>query len=248
MVQNWSESRTAMPELRQGNISGLPSRTPAASTMSVLNEGKARQNEIIASMRDPLGEVGLKVLQLCSQYNAEDPQRWAAYFISTLGETDAQHVLEILDSPVDRIGSYYGILPTATSASANKEAEKQSFVAVVQLISQIYPQLVQTAMLIEQAPQGSIASASALAAYTAGVELLKRLLERFDIQNPEMYVPNLEMVQQMQQQAQGQQMQQQGGQPGQPGVQPQFAPMGGFFGPGPFQGAQKQVGQLFGLG
>jgi len=249
MVQNWSESRTAMPELRQGNISGLPSRTPAATTMSVLNEGKARQNEIIASMRDPLGEMGLKVLQLCSQYYAEDPQRWSSYFMTTLGESDAKHVMDILNTPVDRIGSMYGILPTATSAAANKEVEKQSFVAVVQLISQIYPQLVQTAMLIEQAPQGSIASSSALAAYTAGVELLKRLLERFDIQNPEMYVPNLEMVQQMQMQSQAQQAQQAQQAPGGQGqIQPQFAPLGGFFGPGPFQGAQKQVGQLFGLG
>lgn len=242
MVQNWSESRTAMPELRQGNITGLPSRTPAATTLSVLNEGKARQNEIIGALRFPLGEIGLKVMQLCSQYYAVDPQRWQAYFTSTLGEADAANVLQVLDNPVDSIGSYYGILPTATSAEANKEVEKQSLVAVVQLISQIYPQLVQTALLVEQAPQGSLASASALASYTAGVELLKRLLERFDIQNPDMYVPNLQAVQQMQ----AQQAAQIQGAPG--GVQPQFAPLGGFFGPGPFQGAPRQVGSLFGLG
>lgn len=249
MVQNWAESRTAMPELRQGNISGLPSRTPAATTMSVLNEGKARQNEIIGSMRDPLGEIGLKVLQLCSQYYTQDQQKWAAYFTSTLGEADAANVLQVLDNPVDRIGSYYGILPTATSAAANKEVEKQSFIAVVQLISQIYPQLVQTALLVEQAPQGSLASASALAAYTAGVELLKRLLERFDIQNPESYVPNLQAVQEMQ--AQMQPPVPGGGQPGQGqggGPEAQFAPLGGFFGPGPFQGAPKQMGELLGLG
>ena len=237
-----AESRVGVSELRQGNISNLPSRTPAATTLTALQEGKNRHDEVMASMRLPFGRIGVRVLQLVAQYMQEDPQRWQQYFNATLGQTDAALVLEVLAQPVSEIGDTFGVVPTATSSAANKEADKQNFVAVLQLVSQIYPQLVQTAMLIEQAPPGSIAAQTALSAYTGGVELLKRLLERFDIQNPEQYVPDLQALQQ----------QGAAGLPGQGQIGqqagPQFAPLGGFFGTGPFQGGGgRQLGSLIGL-
>jgi hypothetical protein len=231
-----AESRVGVSDLRQGNITDLPSRTPAATTLSILQEGKNRHQEIMASMREPFGRMGVQIVQLLAQYYTSDPDRWNSYFNSTLGQTDAAKVIQILSQPVNIIGDTFGIIPTATSAAANKEADKQQFVGVLQLVSQIYPQLVQTAMLIEQAPQGSIAAQTALSAYTGGVELLKRLLERFDIQNPEQYVPNLQALQQA------------GGMQAQPPQHPQLSPLGGYFGPGPFQGgAQQQLGRLLGI-
>ena len=235
-----AESRVGVSDLRQGNLTDLPSRTPAATTLTILQEGKNRHDEVMTSMREPLGRMGTRTIQLLAQHMVDDPERWTQYFQSTLGETDAALVLEVLARPVSEIGDTFGVIPTATSSAANKETDKQNFVAVLQLVSQIYPQLVQTAMLIEQAPPGSIAAQTALSAYTGGVELLKRLLERFDIQNPDQYVPDLQALQQ----------QGQIGAPGQqpPSDQPQLAPLGGFFGPGPFQGGGgRPLGSMLGI-
>jgi len=232
-----AESRVGVSDLRQGNITDLPSRTPAATTLTLLQEGKNRHDEVMASMRVPFGRMGTQTVQLLAQYYQDDPERWNDYFNSTLGQADAALMLEIISRPISEIADTFGIVPTAVSAAANKEADKQNFVGVLQLVSQIYPQLVQTAMLIEQAPPGSIAAQTALSAYTGGVELLKRLLERFDIQNPEQYVPDLQALQQ----AAGPQ-----GAPGQGIVPGQLSPLGGYFGPGPFQGGGRQLGSILG--
>jgi hypothetical protein len=203
-------------------------------------------------MRVPLGEVGLQILQIFSQYFKEDPDTWIPYIISNLGPRDGDLVIEILSSPVDSIGTTFGVIPKATSASANKEAEKQSFVGVLQLVSQIYPQIVQTALLLDNPQITPLAAATAESAYKGGVELLKRLLEKFDIQNPNEYLPDLEAIaaQQQQQQlaAQQQQGQQQQGQAGAlPGAA--FNPLGGFFGPAPGAAGGNQIlGPLVGLG
>ena len=239
-LQQWSESRSGVSELRQGNLTNLPSRTPASTTLSLLAESNKKFSEIMSSMRGAFSEMGLQVIQLMSQYLIEDPDRWTAYFVNTLGKTDAEKVLEILASPIDRIGEQYGIVPTATSSVNNKEADKQNFVGLMQLVSQIYPQLVQTALLIQQVDPNSVAGKVALASYTGGVELLKQLLERFDIQNPEQYLPIIPELTALQQQ-QALQAEQAGQ------IQPQFSPLGGFFGPGPFAQGSRQVGGLLGL-
>ena len=69
--------------------------------------------------------------------------------------------------------------------------------------------------------------------YSGGVELLERLLERFDIQNVQEFLPPPVS----------------GGQPQQPGqgIEPQFGQLGGFFGSGPFAQAPSQVGSIVGL-
>ena len=174
-IMQWAELRDSVPELRSGDISSLPSRTPAQTTESILREGKRKFDEIFASMRVPLGTMGLRVMQLIAQYSREDPQRWQNYFVNVLGQDDAARVMEVLNSPIDSIGESYGVSPMATSAQSNKFAERQELVGLLQILSQIYPQLVQTALLIEQVPPGSVAADTALAAYQGGVEMISRL-------------------------------------------------------------------------
>ena len=69
-----------------------------------------------------------------------------------------------------------------------------------------------------------------MAAYKGGVELLTRLMEKFDIQNPEEYLPNIQAISAMQE------AQQAGGQGF--GEQPQQVP----FSPQPQPGALGQFG------
>jgi len=235
-ILQWAEQRTGVSELRQGNITGLPSRTPASTVLSILREGNKRFDMIVSNMREPFNEMGRELMLNLAQFCPEDPITWERYFRATLGDEQAaefQDVLEEIRSGGDETIEQFGIHVQAQSGAANKEIEKQSFVGMLQLMSQIYPQILQTAQLVGDP---ALAPDTALSAYKGGVELLTRLLERFDIQNPEQYLPNIQAISAVQEQ-------QQAGGPGAPAQQP----LGGPGGAGPFAQAPGQVGQLLGL-
>lgn len=192
-IMQFGELRSGVSELRQGNLSGLPSRTPATSLLSILREGNKRFDMIHTGIRTVHSEMGLRMLQNVAQRTKEDPMRWAAFFQNALGPKDAQLVMQVLMDSNSAIEESFGISVTATSAQVNKEVEKQSFIGMLQMTQQIYSALVQTAMLMAQVPD-ELVQATARASFVSGVELLTRLLERFDIQNPEQYISNLEVI------------------------------------------------------
>ena len=230
-----SESSSGASDLRQGNIQSLPDRTPATTTLTMLQESNKRFDEIMGGMRQPYSRIGLKVFQLLSQQMKTDPSFWHSYFIGNLGEVDGTKVIGLLEQGVDVIGQRFGIQPTATSAVANKEADKQNLVAVMQLLSQISPQLIQAGGLADQSQPGTLVHNTAVAMYVGGVELMTLLLERFDIQDAATFLPDVSQIQ-------AQQAQQGQGVP-----QGAVSPLGGFFGPGPLAQGQNQLSSLLGI-
>jgi hypothetical protein len=79
------------------------------------------------------------------------------------------------------------------------------------------------------------------AAYNGNNEMMTRLLETFDVQNPEDYLPQTQTQTQMAAP----------GQPAQPGMAPggiPAAPLGGTAGPSPLAQGPGQIAQLLGLG
>jgi len=147
-----------------------------------------------ANMRDIHSEMGLRMLQNVAQRASEDQVQWANFFINTIGREDAEKVMEILlTNDVAEIEEAFGVGVTATSAQVNKEVEKQGFIGMLQITQQIYQALVQTAMLMAQVPD-PVVQETAKAAYASGVEMLARLFERFDVQNPRDHLGNLEAV------------------------------------------------------
>lgn len=193
-LMQYSEMRTGVSELRQGNLSGLPSRTPATSLLSILREGNKRFDLILSDFREVHSDIGLQVVQNLAQWYQEDPTRWQTYCVNLLGQEDAQKVIEVLTTSVHELPETLGVAVTATSAMVNKEVEKQGFIGLIQLTRDIYQSLIQTAQLIPQLPPGSPAAETATAGFKGGVELLGQLLQRFDIQNPRDYLGNLEAI------------------------------------------------------
>ena len=106
-----------------------------------------------------------------------------------------------------------GVFVTATSQSANKEVSRQTFLALLQEAGQIYPQVIQLMGLAQQNP---MIAPVAMQAANGVQELFKRLLEEYDIRNPEKILPlgDQPSGQPAQQMAQGAPGQQPGGQPG----------------------------------
>lgn len=185
-LMQWSEQRTAVSEVRQGNLSELPSRTPASSLMSVLQEGNKKFDMMLANLRGgALDKIGEHVLQNLVQITRDDP-RWMAMANQVLGPEKATEVGKVLRGPVHDVKEKFGVNVTATSSQVNKEVEKQSLMSLAQITMQTYPALLQYAQALQDPAvvQGTVQSA-----YTAQLELLQRLLEAFDIKNPEQFIP-----------------------------------------------------------
>lgn len=191
---SFSELRSGVNELRQGNISGLPSRTPATSLLSILQEGNKRFDMVHANARDVHSEMGLRMLQNVAQHAKMDPLKWQQFFSNVLGPEDAAKVMEVLGTPdVEAIEEAFGISVSATSGRTNKEVEKQSFIGMMQVAGQIYGSLVQTALLMSQVPDETV-RATAAASYASGVDILGQLFDRFDVQNKAEHMGGLEEI------------------------------------------------------
>lgn len=190
-VSQWAEQRTAISELRQGNISSLPSRTPASTVLQLLGESNKRFDMIMANLRDgPLSNIGQRVLQNVIQISKDDP-RYIALAIQALGEKDGSVVAGILQGPVQDIESNFGVSVTATSSKVNKEIDKQNLTGLAQFNAQVYPALMQYAQALVQlgAAPPELITNTLQAAFNGTSEFQKRLIEAYDIQNPEQYLP-----------------------------------------------------------
>ena len=201
------KQRSGITDLQFGTISGLPSRTPATTVQSLLQEGNTRFDMSMKDARIALGEVGLRVLQnLQTQANdyvnnpeGEDYIRLAAM---VLGEPEGQFVAQALMVPFQSIELGVGVQLTATSGANNKELLRQSNLALLQLYAQLGPAFIQLAQLVGQDPGGPV-GATALQLFNGGRELMERVLEQFDVRNPEEIVPNVQALLQAQAQLGG---------------------------------------------
>lgn len=191
--QALGERRTGISDIQLGNIQELPGRTPATTMLSLLQEGNRRPDLTIKDMRyEGLSTVGLRVIQLLQQY-ASSPvdvggQRLLQMAVETLGMPEGAIVGEKLTTPFEDAAMGVGVSITATSGSANKEVERQGYLALIQLAAQLYPQFIQAVQLGMQGagtPIGDVALQSA----NGLQELFQRLLEQYDIRNPEEILP-----------------------------------------------------------
>ena len=188
------ERRSGQSDIQFGNMQSMPSRTPATSMMSLLQEGNRRFDLSLKDMRiDCLARIGLRTLQNLQQFAADprtnpDGSRFLALAVQTLGEPEGSLVAQVLQMPLEDVAAGLGVSLTATSGMANKEIEKQSFLALVQLQAQMGQQFIQLAQIAANPQVIQMMPALAEVAkqvFSGFSELQRRLLEQYDIRNPE---------------------------------------------------------------
>lgn len=243
-LSQWAEQRTGVSEIRQGSMDSLPSRTPASTVMQMMGESNKRFDMILANLRDqPLSNIGGRVLQHIIQISKDDP-RYIALAMQALGQKDGGIVAAVLQGGVQDIESTFGISVTATSSKVNKEIDKQNLIGLAQFMGQLYPQQMQYAQaMVQMGGAGPELILGVLqAAFNGTSELQRRLIESYDIQNPEQYLPP--PVAQPQQAA-GMGMMQPGMQPA--GGAPAALPAGGPQAAAPLAQAEGALAALLGL-
>lgn len=186
--------RTGVSDLNSGNISSIPSRTPATTVQSLLEEGSRRPDLTLKDIRKCLSEVGLRVIQLIQQHAQPligvDGEKVVVAAIQVLGPTAGAEVVKKLAAQQSTAEYGLGVNLTATSATANKEVAKQAFMGLIQLKQQTgpwYVQLMQMAIQMWGTPIGQVALDN-----LQGMAFLeKRLFEQFDIRSLSEVVPTI---------------------------------------------------------
>lgn len=192
-LQAKRERRNGIGDLQAGQLQSLPSRTPATTTLSLLQEGNRRPDLTLKDMRySGLSKVGLRVLQLCQQFMASPQdvggQNLLKMAVDMLGQPEGFAAAEKLVMPMENVEMGLGYTITATSGSKNKETAKQDYLALMQIAGQTSGQLIQLAQMAMQfagTPVGLLAEQ----AIGAQLELGKRLLEQYDITNIDRIIP-----------------------------------------------------------
>lgn len=192
-VQAFKERRNGIGDLQIGNMQSLPSRTPATTTLSLLQEGARRPDLTIKDMRyEGLSTVGLRVLQICQQFMASPVdvggQRLLQIAADMLGTPEGALAVQKLVTPMENAEFGLGVSITATSGSANKETERQNYLALLQLAGQLAPQFIELMSVAMQA-QGTPIAEVALNSAMGLQELYTRLLEQYDIRNADEITP-----------------------------------------------------------
>jgi hypothetical protein len=195
----YKNKRNGMGDIQMGQMESLPGRTPATTMMSLMQEGARRPDLAIKGMRyDGISNVGLRVLQNCQQFMTSPidvgGQNLLRMAVEVLGMPEGQAAGQKLAMPMESIETGLGVNITATSASHNKEVEKQNLMGLMQLFGQLAPQLVQLVQVGMQA-QGTPLGQVALESAQGLVELAGHLLDQSDIRNKEQVLPESLMAQ-----------------------------------------------------
>lgn len=194
-AQEASKNAVGVTDLSTGSIGQVPSRTPATTIQTLLQESNTRLDMSIKEARlGGLSVVGLQILQNIQQQvgnvvNNPSGQDYVSLAAMILGEPEGSFVAQTLQIPAESIEMGIGVELTATSGTNNKELQRQSFLALLQIMGQWGPQLVQLGQ-IAQGSQGTPLGQIAIELFSGARELLIRLMEQFDIRDPEQIVPS----------------------------------------------------------
>lgn len=197
MFRAYGKERSGVNEISLGNISALPGRTPATSVMALQAEGKKRPDLTLKDMRHAgLSTIGLRLFQLSQQYlrneSVKGPE-FMAVAINALGIQAGTQLMQQLIVPNENAELGLGVELTATSAVANKEVQKQTYMGLLQLSAQIAPANVQLAQMASQAMQAGMPAVAVIAAKAVelNLELQRRILEQNDIRNTDQLGPQV---------------------------------------------------------
>lgn len=191
MVISLAERRVGINDMNMPRPSQvIGSRTPGITTMSMLQQVNKRFTPAFDQMREATGGAVIEGIMRYSERIQNGDLAVETYLKDLLGETDAALVIEILSKPnfLQRVS----VELTASSASVNREADRQNSVMLVNLLGQYYQKTLELVQLASDpqvaAPVRDVAQKIAIAAG----EVIERTIRTFDqVRDPQTFVVNI---------------------------------------------------------
>lgn len=185
-----AEKRTGISDYLTGRESPIiGSKATATGTMALIQEGTRRVEEVLENIRQGTAEI----MQFCIAI-------WIQYGLDGLDDLvfgddeivkDLQEFFASVTS--ENVDGALAIDLSATDAANNKTAQQQMQLAVIQLMMGYFEKLVNLATATSQAAkQDPTLAAMFVEIMTSARNMFKDLLQKYDIRNPDDYLPELE--------------------------------------------------------
>ena len=186
------EKRTGVSDYLTGRESPiLGSRATATSTVALIQEGTKRVEEVLENIRSGMAEVLDNCMAIWVQYGLDGVDD-----IAFGDDQVAADIKEFFNSVgADNVQGSLGIELTAADVSNTKTAQQQMQLAIIQVLMGYYEKLVSVGQMAVQAQQQMPQLADMLEEImTAARKMFMDLLQKYDIRNPEAYLPDLEKI------------------------------------------------------
>jgi hypothetical protein len=225
----FAEKRTGVGAYQLGQESPIVgSQATATGTTALISEGNTRFWVSIDDMRLAIEELLYLTLSQIQQFAREGLKL-------PNGET--------LQLPQGDLRQILGLRLAITSETLNKELELRNIQMLVQMLNEYYQRIMEASAVLQNPQFPPLQKAVIVQVMNSAHDLMRRLVERFDMENSEIIVPNLMQTLAQTMGVLGGQTNMagaaQGMAPGVPGMgapQPP-GPNGGMLGPGSPQGA-----------
>lgn len=184
------EKRTGVSDYLTGRESPIiGSRATATSTIALIQEGTRRVEQVLENIRVGLSEVLENCLYIWIQYGTEGIEDIA--FPNDVIAADVKAFFDEVDE--DNVHGALGIELSAVDATNNRQAMQQMQLQIIQLMMGFWEKLLAAGAEAIQAQQAGIPQMSDMITdvMTAARKMFKELLNKYDIRNPDEYLPDL---------------------------------------------------------
>jgi len=162
----------------------LGSRATATGTLAMIQEGNRRFDLNVRDIRESGSEIGKRVLELNQRFRPKGASYWVE------GE-DGKFVEGVLDLPPEFSASKLAVELTASTATINKETEKQGLIGFLGVVTQYYERLTQLAMIVYN-PQVPGEVKELMVRMSQGAKhVVDKIAQDFDFRNIDLVVPAL---------------------------------------------------------
>lgn len=188
------------------------SRTPGVTALSLLQQVNRRFAPAFADMREATGRAVVQCIMRYRERVLAKDKQIINHITSVVGEENSYLLQDLLTS--EDFDKCVSVEFTASTATVNREADRQSAIMVAQTLNTYYQQIAALAMQASQQAQAPAVQQLLIDVARKGTELMERTLRTFDnVRDPKSFLVDMtkleEAVQEGAQAAQQAAMQQQ---------------------------------------
>lgn len=184
------EKRTGVSDYLTGRESPIiGSRATATSTLALIQEGTKRVEEVLENIRNGLSEVMENCIYIWIQFGLDDIDD------IVFGDDETARLVSefFAKANAQNVNGALAIDLTATDAAGNKQSVQQMQLQIITIMMQYLEKLLAVGQAALQAEQQMPQfSAMCVDVMNAARQMFKDLLQKYDIRNPEDYLPDLE--------------------------------------------------------
>lgn len=178
VLRDYAERLSGVSDPQLGREFNNP-RVAATTTLSVLQEGNRRFDLAIRLLREVFSTLGMRTLQLYQQFKPRVPLG------EILSPEDEIYVQEILNMQPEQVEGMVVLALNTSTATTNKETQRQGLLALHQLIVGFYSQILNVAIQIMANPQFPDSIKDMIIDMAqASYNTIKEILYTYDINDP----------------------------------------------------------------